>query len=135
MTGGGAGHEPAFAGLVGHGLCDAAVSGTVFASPSAAQIHAAIIDCVPHEEGVLVIPMNYTGDVLNFGMAAEKSRAVGIHTEFFAMGDDVGVGRHKSGRVGRRGIAGSVLIIKMVGALAELGYDKTSQTENPGYQN
>ncbi|CAG8103941.1 unnamed protein product [Penicillium olsonii] len=121
VTGGGSGHEPAFAGFVGHGLCDASVAGTIFASPSAEQIRRAAIDRVPTEDGVFIIPMNYTGDVLNFGMAAEKSRAAGIKTEFFAINDDVGVGRVKGGKVGRRGIGGGVLILKMVGALAEAG--------------
>ncbi|KAK9856644.1 Dihydroxyacetone kinase [Penicillium brevicompactum] len=121
VTGGGSGHEPAFAGFVGHGLCDASVAGTIFASPSAEQIRRAAIDRVPTENGVFIIPMNYTGDVLNFGMAAEKSRAAGIRTEFFAINDDVGVGRVKGGKVGRRGIGGGVLILKMVGALAEAG--------------
>ncbi|KAJ5107141.1 Dihydroxyacetone kinase 1 [Penicillium angulare] len=121
VTGGGSGHEPAFAGFVGHGLCDAAVAGTVFASPSAEQIRRAAMDRVPTDHGVLIIPNNYTGDVLNFGMATEKSRAAGIRTEFFAMADDVGVGRKKSGKVGRRGIGGAALILKLVGALAEAG--------------
>ncbi|KAJ5121403.1 Dihydroxyacetone kinase [Penicillium bovifimosum] len=121
VTGGGSGHEPAFAGFVGHGLCDASVAGTIFASPSAEQIRIAVIDRVPTENGVLIIPMNYTGDVMNFGMAAEKSRMAGIPTQFFAINDDVGVGRVKGGKVGRRGIGGGVLILKMVGALAEAG--------------
>ncbi|KAJ5558317.1 Dihydroxyacetone kinase [Penicillium sp. DV-2018c] len=121
VTGGGSGHEPAFAGFVGHGLCDASVAGTIFASPSAEQIRKAVIDRVPTENGVLIIPMNYTGDVMNFGMAAEKSRVAGIPTQFFAINDDVGVGRVKGGKVGRRGIGGGVLILKMVGALAEAG--------------
>ncbi|OGE53142.1 hypothetical protein PENARI_c008G07730 [Penicillium arizonense] len=121
VTGGGSGHEPAFAGFVGAGLCDASVAGTIFASPSAEQIRRAAIDRVPTDNGVMIIPMNYTGDVLNFGMAAEKSRAAGIRTEFFAINDDVGVGRVKGGKVGRRGIGGGVLILKMVGALAEAG--------------
>lgn len=65
--------------------------------------------------------MNYTGDVLNFGVAAEKGKASGIDTEFFAMADDVGVGRSKGGKVGRRGIAGSIMTLKIVGALADKG--------------
>lgn len=121
VTGGGSGHEPAFAGYVGQGLCDASVAGTIFASPSAEQIRRGAIDRVPTENGVLIIPMNYTGDVLNFGMATEKSRAAGIKTEFYAIGDDVGVGREKGGKVGRRGIGGGILLLKMVGALAEAG--------------
>lgn len=121
MTGGGSGHEPAFAGFVGHGLCDAAVAGTIFASPAAEQISRACIDRVPNDSGVLIIPNNYTGDVLHFGMATEKCRAAGIKTEFFAMNDDVGVGRTKSGKVGRRGIGGAALLLKLTGALAEAG--------------
>ncbi|KAF7182595.1 hypothetical protein CNMCM7691_002166 [Aspergillus felis] len=121
ISGGGSGHEPAFAGFVGHGLMDASVAGSIFASPSAEQIRHAAMNCVDNEKGVLIIPMNYTGDVLNFGMAAEKSRAAGIKTEFFAINDDAGVGKKKGGKVGRRGIGGGILILKIVGALAETG--------------
>ena len=102
-------------------MLDASVAGTIFASPSAEQIRKAATDCVDTERGILVIPMNYTGDVLNFGMAAEKARAAGVKTEFFAINDDVSVGRKKGGKVGRRGIAGGILILKLVGALAEAG--------------
>ncbi|GFF71098.1 dihydroxyacetone kinase 1 [Aspergillus udagawae] len=121
ISGGGSGHEPAFAGYVGHGLMDASVAGSIFASPSAEQIRHAAMNCVDNEKGVLIIPMNYTGDVLHFGMAAEKSRAAGIKTEFFAINDDAGVGKKKGGKVGRRGIGGGILILKIVGALAEAG--------------
>jgi triose/dihydroxyacetone kinase / FAD-AMP lyase (cyclizing) len=121
ISGGGSGHEPAFAGFVGKGLLTASVAGTIFASPSAEQVRRAILNRVSTEKGVLVITMNYTGDVLNFGMAAEKAKAAGIQTEFFAIADDVGVGREKGGKVGRRGIGGGVLVLKMCGALAELG--------------
>ncbi|KAL4968906.1 putative dihydroxyacetone kinase (DakA) [Aspergillus stella-maris] len=121
VTGGGSGHEPAFGGYVGKGFCDAAVAGTIFASPSAEQIRIGALERVNHENGVLIIPNNYTGDVLNFGMAAEKSRAAGVQTEFYAMADDVGVGKKKSGKVGRRGIGGGIFILKVVGALAEAG--------------
>lgn len=76
---------------------------------------------VETSKGVLIITVNYTGDVLNFGMAAEKAKAVGVKTEFFSIGDDVGVGRTKGGKVGRRGIAGSILVLKIIGALAESG--------------
>ena len=76
---------------------------------------------VPTEKGVLVITMNYTGDVLNFGMAAEKAKAGGVKTEFFAIGDDVGVGRAKGGKVGRRGIGGGIMVLKCVGAASEMG--------------
>jgi triose/dihydroxyacetone kinase / FAD-AMP lyase (cyclizing) len=80
------------------------------------------MECVNTEKGVLMLIVNYTGDVLNFGLAAEKAKAAGIRTEFFAIGDDVGVGRRKGGKVGRRGIGGSVLVLKIAGALAEMGY-------------
>lgn len=120
ISGGGSGHEPAFAGFVGKGLLTAAAAGTIFASPSAEQVRRAV-NRVASDKGVLIIPMNYTGDVLNFGMAAEKATAAGIKTEFYAIADDVGVGRTKGGKVGRRGIGGGILVLKMVGALAEAG--------------
>jgi hypothetical protein len=77
---------------------------------------------VEKSRGVLVIVMNYTGDVLNFGMAVEKARAAGIDVDMVVVGDDAGVGRERGGKVGRRGIAGTVLVQKIAGALAERGY-------------
>jgi triose/dihydroxyacetone kinase / FAD-AMP lyase (cyclizing) len=65
--------------------------------------------------------MNYTGDVLNFGMAVEKAKAAGMQVEMVVMGDDAGVGREQGGKVGRRGIAGTVLVQKIAGALAATG--------------
>lgn len=120
VSGGGSGHEPGLAGFVGKGLLTAAVAGTIFASPSAEQVRRAILSRVPLEKGVLVLTLNYTGDVLNFGLAAEKARAAGIDTRFHAMGDDISIGRKKGGKVGRRGIAGTALVVKIAGALAEL---------------
>jgi dihydroxyacetone kinase len=76
---------------------------------------------VENSKGVLIMTMNYTGDVLNFGMAAEKAKAAGIKAEFFAINDDVGVGRTKGGKVGRRGIGGGIMVMKIAGALAETG--------------
>lgn len=122
ISGGGSGHEPSFGAFVGHGLLAAAVAGTIFASPSAEQIRTAVMSRVDIEKGVLVTVMNYTGDVLNFGMAVEKARAAGINVEMVVVGDDVGVGRTKAGKVGRRGIAGTVLVLKISGALAAMGY-------------
>lgn len=122
VSGGGSGHEPSFRGFVGSGLLTAAVAGTIFASPSAEQIRTAIMSRVGLEKGVLVTVMNYTGDVLNFGMAVEKARAAGIKVEMVVVGDDAGVGRMKAGKVGRRGIAGTVLVLKIAGALATMGY-------------
>lgn len=122
ISGGGSGHEPAFAGFVGKGFLTAAVAGTIFASPSAEQISRATLERLDTEKGVLVIPMNYTGDVLHFGMAAEKTKAAGRPAEFYAIGDDVGVGRARGGKVGRRGLAGGILVMKIASALAETGY-------------
>ncbi|KAI0150299.1 Dak kinase [Xylariaceae sp. FL1272] len=109
ISGGGSGHEPSFGAFVGDGLLAAAVAGTIFASPSAEQVRKAIKGKVDTEKGVLVAIMNYTGDVLNFGVAVEKARAQGLRVEMLVVGDDVGVGRKRGGKVGRRGIAGTVL--------------------------
>ncbi|KXJ93210.1 dihydroxyacetone kinase [Microdochium bolleyi] len=121
ISGGGSGHEPSFGAFVGRGLLSAAVMGTIFASPSAEQVRAAITSRVDTEKGVLVILMNYTGDILNFAMAVEKAKAAGVSAEMVVVGDDVGVGRAKGGKVGRRGIAGTVLVHKIAGALAVQG--------------
>jgi dihydroxyacetone kinase len=115
ISGGGAGHEPAHAGYVGNGMLTAAVSGSVFASPSVAQILSAITR-VAGPAGVLLIIKNYTGDVFHFRLAAEKARvALGIPVEVLTVGDDISVGRRKSGKVGRRGLAGTVLVHKILG--------------------
>ncbi|KAI9837246.1 MAG: hypothetical protein M1819_000320 [Sarea resinae] len=121
ISGGGSGHEPSFSAFVGPGLLSAAITGTIFASPSAEQVRRAIQGRVDPKRGVLVIVMNYTGDVLNFGMAVEKAKASGLNVEMVVVGDDVGVGRKKAGKVGRRGIAGTVLVQKVAGALAATG--------------
>ncbi|OBT51560.1 dihydroxyacetone kinase [Pseudogymnoascus sp. 24MN13] len=122
VSGGGSGHEPSFTGLVGQGLLTASVAGTIFASPSAEQISAGIVTRVDTDKGVLAIVKNYTGDVLNFETAVEKAKSAGVKVDMVVVGDDVGVGRAKAGKVGRRGIAGTVLVVKIAGALAELGY-------------
>ncbi|KAF5677466.1 dihydroxyacetone kinase [Fusarium circinatum] len=122
ISGGGSGHEPAFTCLVGQGFLTASVAGTIFASPSTEQILNAIVRCSETSKGVLAIVMNYTGDVLNFGVAVEKARTMGIDV------DMVVVGRSKGGKVGRRGIAGTVLVQKMpaLSLLKEEAF-KTSQ--------
>lgn len=133
ISGGGSGHEPAFASMVGPGMLSAAVVGNIFASPNAEQVRTAIMSRVSHndctkwkadlsDEGVLLIIMNYTGDVLNFGVAVEKARAAGINVEMVVVGDDVAIGRSKAGKVGRRGIAGTILVQKLSGALAAMGH-------------
>ena len=122
ICGGGSGHEPAWVGYVGKGLLTACVAGTIFASPGAEQVRTCVAHRLPEKsKGLLVIVMNYTGDVLNFGMGAEKARAMGQDVELIITGDDVGVGRAKGGKVGRRGIAGGAFVIKACGALAEMG--------------
>lgn len=121
ISGGGSGHEPSFAAMVGPGMLSAAVAGTIFASPSAEQVRTGILSRVDTDKGVLVVVMNYTGDILNFGMAVEKAIAAGQAVEMVVVGDDVGVGRKKTGKVGRRGIAGTVLVLKIAGALAAQG--------------
>ncbi|KFA79101.1 hypothetical protein S40288_07016 [Stachybotrys chartarum IBT 40288] len=123
VSGGGSGHEPSFAGFVGEGFLTAAVAGSVFASPSAEQVFRAVeaIGTDQPDRGVLVIIMNYTGDMLHFGMAVEKARAAGIKADLLVVGDDVGVGRSRGGRIGRRGLAGTVLVQKIAGAAAAGG--------------
>lgn len=102
-------------------LVSAAVAGTIFASPSAAQVRAALTGPVDARAGgALVVVMNYTGDVLNFGVAVEEVRAAGLRVDM-VVGDDVGVGRARAGKVGRRGIAGTVLVLKAAGAAAARG--------------
>ncbi|KAL9638534.1 MAG: hypothetical protein Q9164_001488 [Protoblastenia rupestris] len=124
VCGGGSGHEPGFAGFVGQGLLTACVAGTIFASPGAEQVRTCLQNRLPQgSQGVLVIATNYTGDVLNFGMGIEKARALGKKVEMVVVGDDVGVGRAKSGKVGRRGLSGTALVVKICGALAEQSVD------------
>ncbi|KAF1972522.1 dihydroxyacetone kinase [Bimuria novae-zelandiae CBS 107.79] len=121
VSGGGSGHEPSFSSFVGAGLLSGAVAGTIFASPSAEQVRRCILHRVDKSKGVLVVVMNYTGDVLNFGMAVEKARAKGVEVDMVVVGDDVGVGRARGGKVGRRGIAGTCLVQKIAGAAAARG--------------
>ncbi|CAM9866339.1 unnamed protein product, partial [Choristocarpus tenellus] len=119
VSGGGSGHEPAFAGYVGEGMLTAAVCGGVFASPPASAVLAAIrAVCGPH--GCLVLVMNYTGDRLNFGMAVERAKAEGLRVCMHVVGDDCALSRGK-GITGRRGVAGTVLVGKVAGAAAEAG--------------
>ncbi|TFJ93336.1 dihydroxyacetone kinase subunit DhaK [Lentibacillus salicampi] len=116
VSGGGSGHEPAHAGYVGKGMLDAAVAGEVFTSPTPDQIFEAI-KAVDGGAGVCLVIKNYTGDVLNFEMAAELAEAEGIDVEKVVVNDDVAVDEESS----RRGIAGTVLVHKVAGAKAEQG--------------
>ena len=119
LSGGGSGHEPAHAGYVGQGMLHAAVAGDVFTSPSVDAVLAAI-RAVAGPPGVLLIVKNYTGDRLNFGLAAELARAEGIAVETVVVADDVALrDTVEPGR--RRGIAGTVLVHKVAGAAAAAG--------------
>ncbi len=118
ISGGGSGHEPAHAGYVGRGMLSAAVAGDVFTSPSPDAILAAI-RAVTGPPGALLIVKNYTGDRLNFGLAAELARASGLAVEMVMVDDDVALAQMTE--AGRRGIAGTVFVHKVAGAASEAG--------------
>lgn len=118
VSGGGSGHEPAHAGYVGHGMLDGAVLGPVFTSPSVDDVYAAIHG-VATDAGVLLIIKNYTGDRLNFGLAADMARADGIRVEEVIVADDAALG--DAAGAGRRGLTATVLAHKVAGAAAERG--------------
>lgn len=122
ISGGGSGHEPAWAGYVGNGLLTAAVAGEVFASPSAQQIMAAI-ECAPSDVGTILCITNYTGDNLHFGLAREKAAGQGRKIAILRMTDDVALGRQQTENLGRRGLAANVFVLKLCGAAAEAGYE------------
>ncbi|MBQ4150160.1 MAG: dihydroxyacetone kinase subunit DhaK [Clostridium sp.] len=119
VSGGGSGHEPAHAGYVGTGMLDAAVPGAVFTSPTPDQVYEAI-KAVATDQGVLMIIKNYTGDVMNFEMAADMARDEGITVDEVIVNDDVAVDGSLY-TVGRRGVAGTVFVHKITGAKAETG--------------
>jgi dihydroxyacetone kinase-like protein len=118
ISGGGSGHEPLHAGFVGYGMLDAACPGQVFTSPTPDQMLAAA-EAVDGGAGILFIVKNYTGDVMNFEMAAEM--APGEHASVLT-NDDVAV-EDSTYTTGRRGVAGTVVVEKIVGAAAEGGAD------------
>ena len=119
VAGGGSGHEPAHAGYVGAGMLSAAVAGEVFTSPAPAAVLAAI-RAVGGKRGVLLIVKNYTGDCLNFGLAAEMARAEGLDIEMVLVADDVALADTQA-HGERRGLAGTVLVHKIAGAAAAAG--------------
>lgn len=119
VVGGGSGHYPAFAGYVGPGMADAAVAGDVFASPSTAAV-ARVCRQASHGGGVLLGFGNYAGDVLNFGVAAERLRAEGIDVRIVPVTDDV-ASAPADMHAKRRGIAGDLVVFKVAGAAAEAG--------------
>ncbi|MDD1513357.1 dihydroxyacetone kinase subunit DhaK [Priestia megaterium] len=121
ISGGGSGHEPAHAGYVGKGMLDAAVCGDVFASPSQIQIYQAIKETAS-DKGTLLVIKNYSGDMMNFKNAAYLAEEDGIRVDYVKVDDDIAV-QDSLYTVGRRGVAGTVLVHKIAGAAAERGYD------------
>lgn len=121
VSGGGSGHEPAHGGYVGTGMLDGAVAGAVFTSPTPDQVFEAI-KAVDAGKGVLLVIKNYTGDVMNFEMAADMADMEGIKVDKVVVNDDVAV-KDSLYTVGRRGVAGTVFVHKIAGAYAEMGED------------
>ena len=119
VSGGGSGHEPAHGGFVGQGMLDGAVAGAVFTSPTPDQVFEAI-KAVDNGKGVLLVIKNYTGDVMNFEMAAEMAEAEGIEVAKVIVDDDVAV-ENSTWTIGKRGIAGTIFVHKIAGAKAEAG--------------
>ena len=124
VSGGGSGHEPSHAGFVGQGMLTAAVCGEVFASPSVDAVLAGIL-AVTGKAGCLLIVKNYTGDRLNFGLAAERARAQGLKVNMVVVDDDVALPDLPQ----PRGVAGTLFVHKIAGALAENGADLDVVTE------
>jgi ATP-dependent dihydroxyacetone kinase len=116
VSGGGSGHEPAHAGFVGEGMLTAAVCGEIFASPSVDAVLAGVV-AVTGPAGCLLVVKNYTGDRLNFGLAAERARAMGLDVETVVVADDVAL----EGAPRPRGIAGTLFVHKVAGHLARAG--------------
>lgn len=119
ISGGGSGHEPAHAGFVGKGMLDAAVCGDVFASPSQVQVYNSIKKCAT-DKGVLLIIKNYSGDCMNFNNAMSDAQEDGIKVDAVYVNDDIAV-KDSLYTVGRRGVAGTVLVHKCAGACAQQG--------------
>lgn len=121
VSGGGSGHEPLHAGYVGDGMLSAAVAGEVFTSPTPDQIYEAI-KAVDQGQGVLLIVKNYSGDVMNFDMAKEMAEADDIEIKTIVVDDDISV-KNSEFTQGKRGVAGTALVEKIVGAAARSGMD------------
>ena len=119
ISGGGSGHEPAHGGFVGTGMLDAAVAGAVFTSPTPDQILEGI-RAIATDAGVLMVVKNYTGDVMNFEMAADMAEMEGISVKHVVTNDDVAV-KDSLYTIGRRGVAGTIFVHKSAGAKAEEG--------------
>ncbi len=123
VSGGGSGHEPAHAGFVGPGMLTAAVCGDVFASPSVDAVLAGIL-AVTGPAGCLLVVKNYTGDRLNFGLAAERARAFGLKVSMVIVDDDIALPDLPQSR----GLAGTLFVHKVAGHLAEGGADLAAVT-------
>lgn len=123
VSGGGSGHEPAHVGFVGKGMLTAAVCGDVFASPGVDAVLAGIL-AVTGPAGCLLVVKNYTGDRLNFGLAAERARAYGLNVSMVIVGDDIALPDLPQAR----GVAGTLFVHKIAGALAEQGADLDTVT-------
>jgi ATP-dependent dihydroxyacetone kinase len=123
VSGGGSGHEPSHAGFVGKGMLTAAVCGDVFASPTVDAVLAGIL-AVTGKAGCLLIVKNYTGDRLNFGLAAERARAFGLKVSMVIVDDDIALPDLPQAR----GVAGTLFVHKIAGALAEQGADLDTVT-------
>lgn len=121
VTGGGSGHEPAHGGYVGKGMLDGAVAGAIFTSPTPDQVYEAI-KATDSGKGVLLIVKNYSGDIMNFEMASDMAMDEGIQVEQVVVDDDVAV-ENSTWTIGRRGVAGTILVHKITGACAEAGND------------
>ncbi|MEM4720971.1 MAG: dihydroxyacetone kinase subunit DhaK [Candidatus Methanomethylicaceae archaeon] len=121
ISGGGSGHEPSHMGFVGPGMLDAACAGAVFTSPTADQI-SAVMRLIDSGRGILQIIKNYSGDVMNFEMAADLLREEGYQVEAVIVNDDVAV-ENSLYTSGRRGVAGTVFVHKIAGAAASEGLD------------
>jgi triose/dihydroxyacetone kinase / FAD-AMP lyase (cyclizing) len=124
VSGGGSGHEPSHAGFVGQGMLAAAVCGDVFASPSVDAVLAGIL-AVTGKQGCLLVVKNYTGDRLNFGLAAERARALGRKVNMVIVDDDIALPDLPQAR----GLAGTLFVHKIAGAAAEGGADLETVTE------
>ncbi|QYN58698.1 dihydroxyacetone kinase subunit DhaK [Lactobacillus panisapium] len=119
VSGGGSGHEPTHAGFVGKGMLSAAVCGQVFTSPTPDQIYAAI-KAADHGNGVFLIIKNYSGDVMNFDMAMDMAEMEDINVKSIVVDDDIAV-ENSTYTQGRRGVAGTILMHKILGAAAQNG--------------
>ena len=119
ISGGGSGHEPLHAGFVGTGMLDVAVAGNIFSSPSPDRIGTAI-EKADKGKGTLLIIKNYSGDIMNFGLAKDLAELEGKEVETVIVKDDVAV-EDSTYSTGRRGIAGTLFIHKIAGAMAEKG--------------